>query len=61
MIKSNLVISNRKDALEVIQGIREENGGKLTGMTLKYLISVAKKIDRVNQKKRTTKMKLTKK
>ena len=50
MIQSKLDISNRKEALDVIRCIRKENGGKLTGMTLKSLISVARKIHRVKQK-----------
>ena len=51
MIQSKLDISNRKDAMDIIRGIREENGGKLTGMTSKSLISVAKRIYRLKQKK----------
>ena len=51
MIQSKLDISNRKEAMDVIRGIRKENGGKLTGMTLKSLISVARRIHRLKQKK----------
>jgi len=44
MIQSKLDISNRKEAMDLIRGIRKENGGKLTGMTLNSLISVARRL-----------------
>ena len=51
IIQSKLDISNRKEAIDVIRGIRKENGGRLTGMKLKSLIYVARRIHRSKQNK----------